>query len=96
MSASQRQDSSRGSFGHRHAVLIDVEAETRYTPLCQLAEGEARFETCNSPLIESAIPGLEYGNSRDAPEARVLWEAQFGDFANGAALWPGSPFAAWL
>jgi 2-oxoglutarate dehydrogenase E1 component len=78
------QDSSRGTFGHRHAVLIDVETETRYTPLCHLGEGQARFETYNSPLSEAAILGFEYGYSRDAPEALVLWEAQFGDFANGA------------
>jgi 2-oxoglutarate dehydrogenase E1 component len=80
------QDSSRGTFGHRHAVLIDVETEARYTPLCHLGEEQARFETYNSPLSEAAILGFEYGYSRDAPETLVLWEAQFGDFANGAQL----------
>jgi len=80
------QDSSRGTFGHRHAVLIDVQTEARYTPLCHLSEEQARFEIYNSPLSEAAILGFEYGYSRDAPEALVLWEAQFGDFANGAQL----------
>ena len=78
------QDSSRGTFGQRHAVLIDVETEARYVPLCHLGKDQARFETHNSPLSEAAILGFEYGYSRDAPEALVIWEAQYGDFANGA------------
>jgi 2-oxoglutarate dehydrogenase E1 component len=80
------QDSSRGTFGQRHAVLIDVETEAHYIPLCHLGEEQAKFETYNSPLSEAAILGFEYGYSRDAPETLVLWEAQFGDFANGAQL----------
>ena len=78
------QDSSRGTFGQRHAVFFDVVTEARYIPLGHLDEEQARFETYNSPLSEAAILGFEYGYSRDTPEALVLWEAQFGDFANGA------------
>jgi 2-oxoglutarate dehydrogenase E1 component len=80
------QDSNRGTFGQRHAVLIDVKTEARYTPLCHIDDRQARFETYNSPLSEAAILGFEYGYSRDAPETLVLWEAQYGDFANGAQL----------
>ena len=80
------QDSCRGTFGQRHAVLIDVDTEARYTPLCHVSDEQARFETYNSPLSEAAILGFEYGYSRDAPETLVLWEAQYGDFANGAQL----------
>jgi 2-oxoglutarate dehydrogenase E1 component len=80
------QDSSRGTFGQRHAVLVDVETEARYTPLSHIGEKQGRFETYNSPLSEAAILGFEYGYSRDAPETLVLWEAQYGDFANGAQL----------
>ena len=80
------QDSVRGTFSHRHAVLVDVADERRYCPLAQIAENGARFEVYNSPLSEAAVLGFEYGYSRDYPETLVLWEAQFGDFANNAQV----------
>ena len=80
------QDSRRGTFSHRHAVLIDVENEQTFIPLQQLATGNAWFEIYNSVLSEAAVMGFEYGFSRDYPDALVLWEAQFGDFANGAQM----------
>src|SRR5581483_1041660 len=78
------QDSVRGTFSHRHAVLVDIIDERRYCPLTHVAANAARFEVYNSPLSEAAVLGFEYGYSRDYPEALVLWEAQFGDFANVA------------
>ena len=78
------QDSQRGTFNQRHSVLVDMEAEVRYTPLDHMSEAQARFEVHNSLLSESAALGFEYGYARDYPEALVLWEAQFGDFVNGA------------
>jgi len=80
------QDSQRGTFNQRHSVLIDTESESRYTPLAHIAPDQARFEVYNSMLSEAAVLGFEYGYSRDYPEALVLWEAQFGDFANGAQI----------
>ncbi|HXS78593.1 MAG TPA: 2-oxoglutarate dehydrogenase E1 component [Terracidiphilus sp.] len=80
------QDSRRGTFNQRHCVLIDTETETPYIPLANLAPDQARFEVYNSILSEAAVLGYEYGFSRDYPEALVLWEAQFGDFANGAQV----------
>jgi 2-oxoglutarate dehydrogenase complex dehydrogenase (E1) component-like enzyme len=80
------QDSIRGTFSHRHAVLVDIVDERRYCPLAHLAANGARFEVYNSPLSEAAVLGFEYGYSRDYPEALVLWEAQFGDFANNAQV----------
>ena len=80
------QDSRRGTFNQRHAALIDVESEEEYVPLAHLAQEKAWFEIYNSPLSEAAVLGFEYGFSRDFPEALVLWEAQFGDFANGAQI----------
>jgi 2-oxoglutarate dehydrogenase E1 component len=80
------QDSRRGTFNQRHAALIDIENEEEYVPLEHLAPGEAWCEIWNSPLSEAAVVGFEYGFSRDYPEALVLWEAQFGDFANGAQI----------
>ena len=80
------QDSRRGTFNQRHAALIDTENEQIYLPLAQLASGDAFFEIYNSTLSEAGILGFEYGFSRDFPEALVLWEAQFGDFANGAQI----------
>jgi len=77
------QDSRRGTFNQRHAALIDTETEEEFVPLEHLAPGQARFEAYNSTLSEAAVLGFEYGFSRDFPEALVLWEAQFGDFANG-------------
>ena len=80
------QDSVRGTFGQRHAVLVDIANEGRYCPLAQTAPNGARFEVYNSPLSEAAVLGFEYGYSRDYPETLVLWEAQFGDFANNAQV----------
>jgi 2-oxoglutarate dehydrogenase E1 component len=80
------QDSVRGTFSQRHAVLVDVANERRYCPLVQMAVNGARFEVYNSPLSEAAVLGFEYGYSRDYPETLVLWEAQFGDFANNAQV----------
>jgi len=80
------QDSQRGTFSQRHAVLVDIENEQRYFPLQHLSANQARFEVYNSMLSEAAVLGFEYGYSRDSPEVLVLWEAQFGDFANGAQI----------
>jgi 2-oxoglutarate dehydrogenase E1 component len=80
------QDTVRGTFSQRHAALIDTRNEAEYVPLAHLAPGQARCEIYNSPLSEAGILGYEYGYSRDYPEALVLWEAQFGDFANGAQV----------
>jgi 2-oxoglutarate dehydrogenase E1 component len=80
------QDSRRGTFNHRHSVLIDIENEQEYVPLCHIAPDQAWFEAYNSILSEAAVLGFEYGFSRDYPDALVLWEAQFGDFANGAQV----------
>jgi 2-oxoglutarate dehydrogenase E1 component len=78
------QDSERGTFSHRHLVLHDPETGRRYAPMQHLDDAAASFEVFNSPLSEYACMGFEYGYSTAAPEALVLWEAQFGDFANGA------------
>jgi 2-oxoglutarate dehydrogenase E1 component len=80
------QDTERGTFSHRHAVLHDVNTGETYTPLQNLEEQTASFEIYNSPLSEYACLGFEYGYSVAAPEALVLWEAQFGDFVNGAQI----------
>ena len=80
------QDSERGTFSQRHSVLIDQETEHRYTPFNHLGEGQARFEVINSMLSEEAVLGFEYGYSLAEPNALTLWEAQFGDFANGAQV----------
>jgi 2-oxoglutarate dehydrogenase E1 component len=81
------QDSERGTFSQRHAVLIDQECEKRYTPLNHIAKGqEAKLEVINSMLSEEAVLGFEYGYSLAEPNALVLWEAQFGDFVNGAQV----------
>jgi 2-oxoglutarate dehydrogenase E1 component len=80
------QDARRATFNQRHAVLIDVENEQEHVPLAHVAQGQARFEIYNSALSEAAVLGFEYGFSRDYPEALVLWEAQFGDFANSAQI----------
>ena len=80
------QDSRRGTFNQRHSVLIDIEDEKEYVPLCHLAANQARVEIYNSELSEAAVMGFEYGYSRDFPETLVMWEAQFGDFANGAQI----------
>jgi 2-oxoglutarate dehydrogenase E1 component len=80
------QDTRRGTFNQRHAALIDIETEENYVPLEHLAADPAWFEIYNSTLSEASVLGFEYGFSRDFPEALVLWEAQFGDFANGAQI----------
>ncbi len=80
------QDSERGTFSQRHAVLMDQENEKKYTPLKHLAKNQAPFEVINSMLSEEAVLGFEYGYSLAEPNALVLWEAQFGDFANGAQV----------
>ncbi len=80
------QDTRRGTFNHRHAVLIDVEDGHEHAPLGALARRGAFFEIYDSMLSEAAALGFEYGFSRDYPETLVLWEAQFGDFANGAQI----------
>ncbi|MDT0319476.1 multifunctional oxoglutarate decarboxylase/oxoglutarate dehydrogenase thiamine pyrophosphate-binding subunit/dihydrolipoyllysine-residue succinyltransferase subunit [Streptomyces millisiae] len=79
------QDTRRGTFGQRHAVLIDRKTGEDYTPLLYLSEDQARFNIYDSLLSEYAAMGFEYGYSLARPEALVMWEAQFGDFANGAA-----------
>src|SRR5207237_562229 len=80
------QDSSRGTFSQRHAALVDQESEERYIPLNHIREGQGEFEVVDSLLSEQAVVGFEYGYSLAEPRALVLWEAQFGDFANGAQV----------
>ena len=80
------QDSERGTFGVRHAVLHDPVSGERFCPLQALPEAKATFSVYNSPLSENAVLGFEYGYSIHATESLVLWEAQFGDFANGAQV----------
>jgi 2-oxoglutarate dehydrogenase E1 component len=84
------QDTERGTFSQRHSVLIDQENESRYIPFNHLTDGaderQARFEVINSMLSELAVVGFEYGYSLAEPDALTLWEAQFGDFANGAQV----------
>ena len=78
------QDSRRGTFNQRHSVLLDIENEQEYVPLEHISDGQARCQIYNSTLSEAGVLGFEYGYSRDYPETLVLWEAQFGDFANVA------------
>jgi 2-oxoglutarate dehydrogenase E1 component len=80
------QDSERGTFSQRHSVLIDQETEARHTPFNHLSDKQARYEVVNSMLSEEAVLGFEYGYSLAEPDALTLWEAQFGDFANGAQV----------
>jgi 2-oxoglutarate dehydrogenase E1 component len=80
------QDSGRGTFSQRHAVLVDQQTEDRYVPINNVRAGQAPFEIIDSPLSEAAVLGFEYGYSLADPHALVLWEAQFGDFANGAQV----------
>ena len=80
------QDAQRGTFSHRHAVLNCQRTGRRFSPLANLRESQAPFECINSPLSEAAVLGFEFGYSLDAPDALVVWEAQFGDFANGAQI----------
>jgi 2-oxoglutarate dehydrogenase E1 component len=78
------QDCRRGTFNQRHSVLLDIETEQEYVPLENVSEGQAHCRIYNSTLSEAGVVGFEYGYSRDYPETLVLWEAQFGDFANVA------------
>jgi 2-oxoglutarate dehydrogenase E1 component len=80
------QDSRRGTFVHRHAVLHDNATGRLYTPLAHLSENQARFEAWDSPLSEAGVLGFEYGYSQDSPDGLVIWEAQFGDFCNTAQV----------
>ncbi|HYX82504.1 MAG TPA: multifunctional oxoglutarate decarboxylase/oxoglutarate dehydrogenase thiamine pyrophosphate-binding subunit/dihydrolipoyllysine-residue succinyltransferase subunit, partial [Gemmatimonadales bacterium] len=80
------QDTERGTFSQRHLVLHDVNTDQRYTPIQHLPDAKAPFELYNSPLSEYACLGFEYGYAVEDPRALVLWEAQFGDFANGAEV----------
>jgi 2-oxoglutarate dehydrogenase E1 component len=80
------QDTERGTFSHRHLVLHDAHTGAQHAPIKNLTEATASIEAYNSPLSEYAALGFEYGYSVTAPEALVLWEAQFGDFINGAQI----------
>ncbi|MBU2891582.1 2-oxoglutarate dehydrogenase E1 component [Celeribacter halophilus] len=80
------QDSTRGTFSQRHSALIDQKSEERYYPLNHIREGQAHYEVIDSMLSEYAVLGFEYGYSLAEPNALTLWEAQFGDFANGAQI----------
>lgn len=80
------QDSERGTFSHRHAVLHDANTGKPYTPLQHLPSAKAAFSIYNSPLSEAAVLGFEYGYSVESPRALTLWEAQFGDFANAGQV----------
>ncbi|WP_334174625.1 2-oxoglutarate dehydrogenase E1 component [Pseudoxanthobacter sp.] len=80
------QDVERGTFSQRHSVVFDQESEERYIPLNNIQPGQSRYEVVNSMLSEEAVLGFEYGYSLAEPNALVLWEAQFGDFANGAQV----------
>lgn len=80
------QDCERGTFSQRHSVLTDQETEERYTPLNHVGEKQARYEVINSMLSEEAVLGFEYGYSLAEPNTLTCWEAQFGDFANGAQV----------
>src|SRR6185503_5554423 len=78
------QDSRRGTFSQRHSVLYDARTGERYLPLNALAANQAPFSAYDSLLSEAAVLGFEFGYSLDDPNKLVIWEAQFGDFANGA------------
>ncbi len=80
------QDTERGTFSQRHSVLIDQESEARHTSFNHIAEKQGRFEVLNSMLSEEAVLGYEYGYTLSEPNALTMWEAQFGDFANGAQV----------
>ena len=80
------QDCGRGTFSQRHAVLVDQNDERRFVPLNHINDSQAQFDVIDSPLSEVSVLGFEYGYSLAEPDALVIWEAQFGDFANGAQV----------
>lgn len=80
------QDSERGTFAHRHLVLHDVETNEKYCPMHGLEQAKASFDIRNSPLSEAGVLGFEYGYSVESPNTLVIWEAQFGDFANAGQV----------
>ena len=80
------QDVKRGTFSHRHAVFMDTQTGDEYAPLAQVAEWPGRLDINNSPLSEQGVLGFDFGYSLDYPDALVIWEAQFGDFLNGAQV----------
>ena len=80
------QDSQRGTFSHRHAVMTDVETGATWTPLNGISENQGNLEVVNAPLSEYAVLGFDYGYSLADPKSLVIWEAQFGDFANSAQI----------
>src|SRR5690606_33580302 len=80
------QDARRGTFSHRHAVLFDARAGRRYMPLMHVNRGPSQIEVWDSPLSAAGVLGFECGYSLDTPDALVVWEAQFGDFANTAQV----------
>ncbi len=80
------QDSRRGTFSQRHSVIVDITTGAEHYPLNHVAPDQAQFRVYDSPLSEAAVLGFEFGYSLDLPEALVIWEAQFGDFANGAQV----------
>ncbi|MBN1199066.1 MAG: 2-oxoglutarate dehydrogenase E1 component [Bacteroidales bacterium] len=80
------QDSQRGTFSHRHSVFTVEDSEEKYIPLEHLSPGQAGFSVCNSPLSEYGVLGFEYGYALGQPDSLTIWEAQFGDFSNGAQV----------
>jgi 2-oxoglutarate dehydrogenase E1 component len=80
------QDARRGTFSHRHAYVFDSQTGEPFAPLSRVRSGNARFEVYNSPLSEAGVLGFDFGYSLDQPDALVVWEAQFGDFLNGAQV----------
>lgn len=80
------QDSRRGTFSHRHATIFDSNTGASWVPLQHIGDGKGRFDVYDSPLSEAGVLGFEFGFSLDSPDALVIWEAQFGDFANGAQV----------
>lgn len=80
------QDSRRGTFSHRHAIVVDQTKEQKYFPLSHLSSTQAPFDIFNSPLSEYGVLGFEFGYSIAYPRSLVIWEAQYGDFANGAQI----------
>lgn len=80
------QDAGRGTFSQRHVELVDQKTEKRFVPLNHIQPSQGKIHTVNSPLSELAVLGFEYGYSIEDPKTLTIWEAQFGDFANGAQI----------